>query len=104
MTIAILLLAMSLYVVQRYNWSSIFKKVIAVIGAGTVVTGVDQGIEMITDGNQQVTGSTVININSPKKGIVSDEHNYLIIDVAVGVGILVIMICAICICLFFRKK
>jgi hypothetical protein len=59
---------------------------------------------MSTDGNQQVTSSTVININSPKAGIVSDEHNYLIIGVADGVGILVTMICAICICLIFFKK
>jgi hypothetical protein len=59
---------------------------------------------MSTDGNQQVTSSTVININSPKAGIVSDKHNYLIIGVADGVGILVTMICAICICLVFLKN
>jgi hypothetical protein len=55
---------------------------------------------MSTDGNQQVT---VINIKRPKEGIVSDEHNYLIIGVADGVGILVIMICTICICSVFKK-
>jgi hypothetical protein len=60
---------------------------------------------MITDGNQQVTGCTVMNINSPKAGIFSDEHNkHLTISVAVGEGILVTMICAICICLAFHKK
>jgi hypothetical protein len=71
---------------------------------GTVVAGVDQGIDMITDGNQQVTGSTVININSTKAGIISDEHNYLIIGVAVGDEFWVILICAILICLVFLKK
>jgi hypothetical protein len=58
---------------------------------------------MIADGNQEVSGSTVININSPKAGIVSDEHNYLIVGVIVGVGIILIML-SICICVILRKK
>jgi hypothetical protein len=48
------------------------------------VAGVDHGIHMIADGNQQGTGSTVININGPKTGIVSDEHNHLPLGVAVS--------------------
>jgi hypothetical protein len=68
------------------------------------VAGVDQDIDMITDGNPYITFYTVINIKRPKAGIVSDENNYLIIGVAVDVRIVVIMLRAICICLIFRKK
>jgi hypothetical protein len=71
MSIVLVLLAMSPCIVQPHNWSALFKKGIAIIAAGTVMAG----IEMIADGNQEVSGSTVININSPKAGIVSDEHN-----------------------------
>jgi hypothetical protein len=49
---------------------------------------VETGIDAIAEGNQQVTGSTVININSPKAGIISDENNYLIIGVSAVVGLM----------------